>query len=321
MTTSGEPDPPAGLDEEIRTHERAAYAHFGLEPREESFLVDTALGERLVRVVHLGPQETTLPPVLVMHGIGSFSVLVAEILTYLPDRHLVVLDWPGHGLSGPCKLPNPECLRELSVSTIRGLLDELGIPSCDILAHSLGGQFALYAALALPDRIRRIALLGAPGAAFKGGRPIPPMLVMALPTIGGRVMDSVSESAFTRFNDLALGKDAGRHLPAEVMMTGRLMANRATYGSSVSTYFRALIRGPNLREVHHLTPDELGRLPEPILLCWGDEDVFQTPVSAANLIAAIRDHRLVRLPHAGHAPWLDEPELVGIAVAEHLMHA
>lgn len=321
MSTTAEPDPAIESDEEIRELERAAYAHFGLTPQEESFLIDTALGERLVRVVHLGPQETTLPPVLVMHGIGSFSVLVAEILSYLPDRHLIVLDWPGHGLSGPCELPSPKCLRELSVSTIRGLLNELGIPSCDILAHSLGGQFALYAALALPDRIRRIALLGAPGAALKGGRPIAPMIVMALPRIGGKVMASVSESAFTRFNDLALGKGAGPHLPAEVMVTGRLMANRASYGPSVSTYFRAIVRGRSLRGVHHLTTAELETLTQPILLCWGDDDVFQAPLSAANLIAAIPDHRIVRLPHAGHAPWLDEPELVGIAVAEHLGHA
>lgn len=324
--------PPEELDEEIRRHERAAYAHFGLDPHEEMLLVDTVVGERHIRVVHLGPDaaqlsagagvpdETGLPPVLVLHGIGSFSVLIAEMLTYLPGRTIIVVDWPGHGLSGPCELGDPRILRRLATSVIAGLLDELGIPVCDVLAHSLGGQFSLYSALALPDRIRRIALLGAPGAAFRGGRPIPPMLVMALPNVGGRVMARVSESTFTRFNDLALGPKAGPHLPDDVMTTGRLMANRETYGRSVSTYFRALIRGTTLRDVHHLSVDELSALPEPVLLCWGDLDVFQSPMSAADLIVAIRDHRLVRLPYAGHAPWLDEPEIVGRAVAEHLSH-
>lgn len=39
---------------------------------------------------------------------------------------------------------------------------------------------------------------------------------------------------------------------------------------------------------------------------------------AAPSITAIRYHRLIRLPYAGHAPWLDEPEMVGTAIAEHL---
>jgi pimeloyl-ACP methyl ester carboxylesterase len=51
---------------------------------------------------------------------------------------------------------------------------------------------------------------------------------------------------------------------------------------------------------------------------WGDEDVFMRPLKGARQIAAIRDSHLVRLPEAGHAPWLQHPARVGHVVAEHL---
>lgn len=322
MTVASIPDAldvPDALDARIRAHELAAYRHFGIEPEEELHLVDTYVGERQVRVMHFGPTDSPLPPVLVMHGVGSFSVLAVEMFPYLAGRRVMVMDWPGHGLSGECVLPNPLCLRDMAVSTLRGLLDELAIPVVDLIAHSVGSQFSLYAAIDMPRRVRRMVLMGAPAGAFPKSHPILPMLLIALPVLGRAALArEVTESSFTRFNDQAIGVGAGAHLPPDVMAAGRLISNRPSYAPSVNSYCNALVRGRSVRPVNHIGLDELSRITHPTLIVWGDKDAFQNPMLAATSIVAIRNHRLLRLPHAGHAPWLDEPEVVGTAIAEHL---
>ncbi|MEI2777988.1 MAG: alpha/beta hydrolase [Tetrasphaera sp.] len=310
---------PDELDDHIRGLERVAYARFDLEADEEIIPVATPAGHFDVRVLHVNRDADTQPPVFLLHGVGSFSALAVEMAAYLRDRHIVILDWPGHGLSGPCAIPGPGVLRTFAVSVFQGVLDELGLPVVDVVAHSLGGQFSLYAAIDIPRRIRRLALVGCPGAGLKGGKPIPPMLVMAMPFVGKRLMSTqITAERFERFNAMAIGPGAGAHLPEEVHMIGFYMANRPDYGPSVSTYFRALIQGRGLRAMHNVPIADLERITAPTLFAWGDKDTFHTPTNAAESIVAFRDHRLLRLPHAGHAPWLDEPELVGRALVAHL---
>jgi pimeloyl-ACP methyl ester carboxylesterase len=48
----------------------------------------------------------------------------------------------------------------------------------------------------------------------------------------------------------------------------------------------------------------------PTLFLWGERDAFAPP-SAAEAIVARNPHlRLVRIPDAGHLPWIDHPEEV-----------
>ena len=314
------PVPPAErIDERIRELEQTAYRHFGLTTQDELLPVRTPFGEVDVRFLHIEPtQASEQTPVLMLHGVGSFSVLAVEVMSYLLGRRIVVLDWPGHGLSGPCVVPGPGSLRGMAVSIIEGVLDELGIQTTDIVAHSLGGQFTCHAALDIPKRIRRLALLGCPGGAFPGGKPLPQMVAMAVPRIGERLMGSlITAERFEKFNDVAIGPGAGAHLPEAVHQACYYITARPDYGVSVSSYMRAIIRGPSLRTQHNLSPSDIERISQPTLFCWGDKDIFLAPLPAAESIVRVRNHRMLRLARAGHAPWLDEPELVGRAVVDH----
>lgn len=310
--------PATHLDERIRRLEQKAYQHFGLETDEEILPLHSPCGEVEVRVLQIGQQHTAQTPVLMLHGVGSYSVLAVELMSYLTQRRIIVLDWPGHGLSGPCTVTSPGVLRGLAISVVEGVLDELGIPAVDVVAHSLGGQFTCYAALDIPRRIRRLALLGCPGGAFPGGKPLPAMVAMAVPRFGERLMSTqITFDRFERFNDAAIGPRAGAHLPAEVHQACFHMTSRPIYAQSVSSYLRAIIRGPAFRPQHNLSREDIERIAQPTFFAWGDRDAFLTPMTAAESIVSVRNHRLLRLPFAGHAPWLDEPELVGHAVVDH----
>jgi pimeloyl-ACP methyl ester carboxylesterase len=309
----------AALDDQIRIAEREVYQHYGLGPTERIVSLASPLGLVSVRLSIFGPDGASEPPVLLLHGIASVSALAASVIVAVPNRRVIAIDWPGHGLSGPSVLPPQYPVRRYVVGVLQALLDQLRIPEVDIVGHSMGGQFGLYAALDLPDRVRRLVVIGAPGAGFACIKPVPIMIALAIPRVGPRLLSlPMSIEAFVRNSEKPLGVGALREAPPELMRAAYLIGQRASYPSSVASYFRAMLRGGSLRRGISVPPKELATLRQPTLLVWGDDDVFAHPVDAATEIVAIRDSHLIRLADAGHAPWLQHPGLVGRAVADHL---
>jgi len=309
---------PSERDERVRAAEGDAYSYYGLSPRERVLPLHLPGGRVDVRVQVFG-ETSDRTPILVLHGIASISVLAAPLLPFLGDRQVFVVDWPGHGLSGPGILPPTMPFRRYAVETVRALLDELGLDVVDLVGHSLGAQISLYSALDLSTRVRRVVLLGAPGASIPGTKPLAVMKLLAVPRLGETLLSlPMSMRAFERNNDMALGEAAMADLPEPLIEAAWLLSGRTANAASIASFFRGLIKGGSLRAGVPLSFDELGWLTQPVLFAWGDEDVFLKPLDGARSIASVRDVRLLRLPGAGHAPWLQAPEAVGTAIAQHL---
>lgn len=309
---------PEKFDESIRADEALAYKHYGFTPTEQIISVDDGLERVAVRLVTFG-EAGDKPPILLLHGIASVNVIAAPLLSYLHDRQVIAIDWPGHGLSGERVLPISTSLRKHAVGVIRSVLDTLEIREADLIGHSLGAQFGMYAALELGSRIRRLVVLGAPGAGFLGVRPIPIMKILAVPGVGRLVLSiPVSDKAFRRNNEKSLGTGALDQLPAEMLTAGKQMSERVSFAPSVASYFRRLIRRGSVRSGVAMSLDDLSALAQPTLLVWGDDDVFMKPQAATESLAKIKGHHLVRIPNSGHAPWLQDAGRVGSAIADHL---
>lgn len=309
------------LDDQIRAAEAAAYRHYGVTATEEFAVVTTTVGSTRIRLTHVAASAPSdQPPILLLHGIGSVSILAASLLPYLADRDVIAVDTPGHGLSDRLVLPKGVDLRAFAVSVLEGVRSHLGHERVDVIGHSLGGQFSLYAALDLPHRIRRLVLLGAPGAALAGAKPAAGMKLMALPGVGKLVLAiKMDDAKFVEINErYAVGPGAFASTPADLITAGRLIAGRPGNAASIASYFRALLRRGAIRPEVVLSAAELGRLEQPVLFAWGDDDLFLMPDAAARSIVAVRDAHLVRARGTGHAPWLQQPERYGAAVAAHL---
>lgn len=305
-------------DNAIRTAERAAYDYFGSTPRERRIVIDTGCGRCEVRITEFG-DDRSHPPIVLFHGIASATVLAAPLLAHLDGRRVIALDWPGHGLSGPCVVSPRLGIRTHAVTTITSLFDRLELSEVDLVGHSLGAQFTLYAAHDLGPRVRRIALLGAPGAAIIGVRPLPVMKALAVPGLGPALLSApIPERLFRRSQDLALGAGALDAVPPALIEALHLLAGRRSNATSIASFFHSLIRGGRIRRGVGLTVEELGRIGQPVLFAWGDQDVFLAPAAAASSIVAVRDVRLLRLPATGHAPWLQALASVGRAIGAHL---
>jgi pimeloyl-ACP methyl ester carboxylesterase len=210
-------------------------------------------------------------------------------------------------------------MRTHAVTTVDSLLDRLEIPNADLVGHSMGAQFSLYAAHDLGSRVGRIVLLGAPGAAFAGVKPVPFMKIVALPGLGrALLLAPIPDRAYRTNQDLVFGVGAFDGTPPQMAEAIRLLAGRRANAASIASFFRSLLRGGRVRDGVNLAPADLARIHQRALFAWGDQDVFMTPAQAASSLVAITDVRLLHLPTAGHAPWLQAPAVVGSAIAAHL---
>src|SRR6266545_479922 len=121
------------------------------------------------------------PPVVLLHGTGTSAGFFMPLLHELGGVRALAPDLPGVGLSDPIDLPRNR-YRNTAVAWLDRLLDALGLDTTTLLGHSGGGVWALWYALAHPDRVEQLVLLGVP-ALPKTRCPLPIRLA-ATPGLG-----------------------------------------------------------------------------------------------------------------------------------------
>ncbi len=311
---------PAHLDARVRAAELALAAHYGRTLVEH--VIPTLAGStvRVVEYPAISPSDAAAapPPILLLHGIASVTAPAVPLLAALPDRRVLAVDWPGHGLSGPGVVPAGGSLREHAVAVLDLVLAFFHLDSVDAIGHSLGGQFALYFALAHPERLRRLVLLGAPGAAFSQARATFGMRLVSVPGLGTAVLSlSTSARAHDRAVDRLLGAGTLDGYPSEINEIGYLASQRSDFAPSVASLFRAMMTPFVARADVALTATELAHLAAPTLIVWGVDDVVLPPARGRASADAIPNATILETD-GGHAPWLNEPGRVGDALSAFL---
>jgi len=254
------------------------------------------------------------PPVVHLHGDNTSSLSHLMLLPHMTRVRSYLVDRPGRGLSDPEEFPR-NSLRLCAVRFVDDVLDELRLRSVVLTGASGGGTWAVWYALARPDRVRGLVLLGSvpmlPGARIPLG-----IRVMATPVLGNflsrtvkpdrrmllRLMSSVGEGdTILRHPDLLDSLIDAGHDP---------VATRANMAE-----FRALLSPLGTRSATRIRPDDLRRLAVPTLMIWGDHDPVMSVKRARAAAALMPDARLEVLP-AGHVPQLGNPERVAAMIDE-----
>ena len=146
--------------------ERAYFARERVAPQER--YVDLDRPRLRVRVLELGAGE----PVLFVHGGGGSAAQWAPLLARIRGRRLLAVDRPGCGLTSGFDNRGVD-LRAHAVDSLAGVLDALAFEAVDIVANSMGATWSIWLALAQPDRVRLLALLGSPALITGSGAPVP----------------------------------------------------------------------------------------------------------------------------------------------------
>jgi pimeloyl-ACP methyl ester carboxylesterase len=264
---------------------------------------------RRVHIIEAGGGQ----PLVLLHGSGPTSLLYLPLLERLEGVRAIAVDRPGFGLSDPSDRP-PEPYRDAGVEFVGNVLDALDVEQPTLLGNSMGGTWALWYALAHPDRVNRLVLLGAPPL-MPGTRVPQPMLAVATPTVGQPPKMPPPSRETVVQNMSVLGEaDSIVNYPDQI---DALVA--AGYDQLAATArlteLRAAITPTGWQPALEMRPDELHDLSVPTLLIWGERDPLGGADVARMTAATIPQARLEVLS-AGHAPWLGHADRVATLVSD-----
>lgn len=247
------------------------------------------------------------PPVLLIHGIPTSSLLWRDIIPALARTHRVIApDMLNYGKSDKPERADVSIAAQARLMV--GVLDALGIARADVVSHDIGGGVAQIIAVRHPERVKKLVLSSA--VCFDSW-PIPEFTPLQQP-------NSEAGMSLDAFIDMLRGfLPAGVHR-AESLTEEAMSIIMAPWSSEEGK--RALFR--NFRRLNpeytQAIAGELTRLDHETLVLWGREDPFQKPAYAEKLQNAIPNARLTWIDEAAHWIMEEKPDEVAAALTEFL---
>ncbi|MGZ3419480.1 MAG: alpha/beta fold hydrolase [Polyangiales bacterium] len=253
--------------------------------------VDTRAGKVHVYDARgLGP----LPPIAMIHGIGSTAIAFAPVLAHLRRRarRIIAFELPGHGSSQKvAERLTPDLLFDAATDGLDAALDEPTV----VVGNSLGGAVALHYAIARPHRVRALIMVSPAAARMSEGE-----------------IDAL-RSSFAIKNR----RDAVRFLDRIVLDAPFLM--RVLAHELVEMLGRKHVREilESASPDHAPEPHQLAKLTMPILLVWGREERLFPPTALEWFRKNLPPHAQILEPAGfGHAPHLDRPADVAATIED-----
>ena len=243
-----------------------------------------------------------------LHGSSTSSLSLLPVLERLEGVRAIAVDRPGFGLSEPVRVPR-ERFRDAAVEFLDEVLDELGLQTSAFAGNSMGGTWAVWYALARPERVRRLVLLGS-APLLPGTRAPVPLRVTAAPLVGDLLPHVIKPNRKLLVRLMASMGEKDTIVRYPELIESLVAAARDPVASAANlAELRAVISPIGFRPSARMDPDELRRLNVPTLLIWGDHDPVGTAEVARETARLIPRAQLELLP-AGHVPYLGHPERV-----------
>jgi haloalkane dehalogenase len=234
-------------------------------------------------------------PVLLLHGIPTWSFLYADVIPLLePHCRVLAPDFVGHGWSDR----RDRFDRSLTAQTaaVLALLDALEIERATIVGHDTGGGVALILGIEHPDRVARLVLSNV--VAYDSW-PIGDMVALSDPSWRAKPVSEVV--AF-----VAGGLPDGIHNADRLTPAFRegIVAPYADEEGKIS-----LIRNASALNTNHTMAlvDRHGEITAPTLVLWGRHDPWQTIADGERLAQEIPNAELVSV-EASHWIPQDTPD-------------
>jgi pimeloyl-ACP methyl ester carboxylesterase len=284
--------------------ERGLFLRYGVEPATTWLgLPDPALR---IRVLEAGEG----PPLVLVHGgAGGFAGLWAPLMGAMEGVTTLAVDRPGHGLSYGFEYGAVD-VRRHAVQFLESVLDGLGLAEAALAGNSMGGLWCLWMAMERPERVSCVTLLGAPAFVLDTASKL--HLMIKLRRLFMRKPPDLAQTR--RLLERVAGKEAVGQAPPELIEAAyRVEALPEHRLGSLSLLEHAVRLGQAVPTLRLHEPD-LSAVSRPVLMVWGDRDLFGEQGTGRRAARAMSDARMLEIA-AGHLPWLDEPDLCARAVA------
>jgi pimeloyl-ACP methyl ester carboxylesterase len=239
-------------------------------------------------------------PVILLHGwINSWDVWRDSMIALASSGHYRVyaLDFWGFGASAK-ETPNNVFKIDSYVQMVYQFMETLGIRQAPVFGHSMGGTVALKLALLHPERVTKVAAIGAPVV----GRSLNPMLKFAgfrwIADLVGRKPDLLQPLMSTIILASIRILLAGDNPRVQAMI------RRDVQRTTVDSFVRSIgdLRLTDLRQ-------QLPSLHMPTLGVYGSNDNIVLPNSNVRLLTSLVPASAVKImTRSRHFPMTDEPE-------------
>ena len=186
------------------------------------------------------------------HGVTLAAAVWAPWVADIPGYRAHLVELPGHGLSGPFTY-RAGAVREHAVRLIDEVFDALDLPVAPVVAHSLGGMFALWHAADRPGRIASLVAIGEPAVALPGARVRMPLSAMTVPVLGATMLRTPTPKwIFRRLLGQGLSPVAAAGMPDELVEVLHMAVRRKGNARTVASLMHAinLFRRPRVRQRH-----------------------------------------------------------------------
>jgi pimeloyl-[acyl-carrier protein] methyl ester esterase len=241
------------------------------------------------------------PALVLWHGWGlNLRIFDGLRDALVQDFEVISVDLPGHGASDWEAGATGE-------TQLLALLHTLPEGAC-LLGWSLGGQFALRAALRAPEKISRLILVSTTPRFTNGAGWMNGLDAQVLAGFAQRLHDDWTVTV-RDFLELQVrgGKDSERALELlQVALARQGRGDPAALGADLE-----LLASTDLRE-------QLGSVATPTLVIGGERDRITPSAASRALAQALPDARYLALARAAHTPFLTETAAVAQAVREFL---
>lgn len=246
----------------------------------------------------------TGPPVILIHGFGG-SMWQWEHQQHVLSQHFrtLTLDLPGSGLSDkPDMAYQPNQLVDFFI----GFMDALEIPHATLIGNSMGAGLAIGMALTHPTRVNKLVLID--------GLPSDIRSKLTGPSFR-RALDSQAPWWLVSFGNWLFGWLVTDSVLKEVIHDHSLLTPAVLERSNRNRRRPGIIKP--LMAIKETLPSweadfarRISSISHPTMIIWGDQDrVFPLAVGT-ELHRTIRGSTFVTIPHAGHMPQWERPDLV-----------
>lgn len=233
-------------------------------------------------------------PVVMVHGWPDSWFSFSRVMPLLPGKlRSIAFDQRGFGESD-----HPDAgyaIPELATDVVE-LLDALEIERATLVGHSYGSFVARQAAIAAPQRVASLVLIG---TGFATMTPVTEGLQDAL----RELPDPIPEPFAREFQS----STAYRPLPPDFF--DRIVAESLKIPPRL---WPLMIE----RLVAHDDTRLLGTIETPTLLLWGDHDALFSRAEQDRALAALPNARLKVYEETGHCPNWERPEDVAADIAD-----
>ncbi|HEY3585289.1 MAG TPA: alpha/beta fold hydrolase [Casimicrobiaceae bacterium] len=234
------------------------------------------------------PFVAAQPTVLFVHGAANDHGVFALQSRYFAwhGTNAVAIDLPAHGRSEGDALGSIEAIAEW----LRDVLDSLGVDRAHLVGHSMGSLAVLECAARHPQRVTRLALLGASA----------PMPVSDDLLAAARRNDHLAYELINGWSFAPPSQLGANQWPGVWMLGNAMRLMERTRDGVLATDLEACNRYAN-----GVAAAAVIRCPTLVIV--GARDIIAPPRNTKALIAALHDARVVTLPDTGHALMAERP--------------